>query len=775
MILANKMRLFLRISSFFCILALSISLFRIEKVYDMPLFEMHIEGLSFSPVYEEVAGLAPTKIDRYEVTGTLEFDTPRSVFYFEFPRNDSILQSDITVEWITEDTIYQKKLDTEDLDMQSFERTVFSSPWITGLKQSVQFRITSLSPIDMKSVKLISSDTVTARKKISLDFWRPVWADTRIVSRKDWWANEEYRYKDSTVWKKRYEEWAKVPPRPLTDKEKYAIALNKEREEFLVSRHPDTTKYVSLVRKEGDRPLVWPIEKVKQVNRIVIHHTAENLDKEADDETLLRAIYQYHAVSRGWGDIWYNYVIWQRWTIYEWRAGGDYVIWAHAMWNNAGTVGVSVMGNFEKISLNRDQKQGLEEAISFLAKKYGITLSAQVDGVKVCDTNECRPFLQVRTPSLLGHRDVGTTSCPGANIYKELPSLVGKYDGVYAPVYNPISGPIEEPEKKIEQKETDTMMDSVSRLVRKYSPPMKSKLSPGPEVKVRLSYPESQDSVSLASGTEKNTFLFVGKRRVLLKSSDQVVITASGKILEATVWKKKYRWSPVSVQWDLVVVPSWSRIPAWDSVGKYNDNVFRNRVVVRNNEWKIELVNELPLEYYLKWMGEVSEWDAKSIPEKVKTIIVSARSYALYYQSPKLPTEKRKFPGKPYDISDNPDESQKYLGYSYELRSPTVATFVDETNREVIWFGNELVKAWYSTSTDGKTLSYKEYCESRGLANCSDIPYLQSVEDPAAVGRQRLGHGVGISGVGATYFASQWWWYKQIIEYYLSGTTVAKK
>lgn len=43
-----------------------------------------------------------------------------------------------------------------------------------------------------------------------------------------------------------------------------------------------------------------------------------------------------------------------------------------------GTVGIATMGNFQNMTLNRDQQAGLEEAITMVAKKYGITLSAQV-------------------------------------------------------------------------------------------------------------------------------------------------------------------------------------------------------------------------------------------------------------------------------------------------------------------------------------------------------------------------------------------------------------
>lgn len=174
-------------------------------------------------------------------------------------------------------------------------------------------------------------------------------------------------------------------------------------------------------------------------------------------------------------------------------------------------------------------------------------------------------------------------------------------------------------------------------------------------------------------------------------------------------------------------------------------------------------------------MGEVSEGDAQSLAEKSKAIIVAARSYALYYRDPLLAPEMRKFPGKSYHLSDNPDEAQKYLGYSYEMRSPTVSRLVDATHREVIWYADRVVKAWYSSSTDGQTRSYLEYCQSRGVSSCQDIPYLRSVADPGSVGQARSGHGVGISGRGSSYFALQGWSYRQIIEYYMTGVTVGKR
>lgn len=47
--------------------------------------------------------------------------------------------------------------------------------------------------------------------------------------------------------------------------------------------------------------------------------------------------------------------------------------------------------------------------------------------------------------------------------------------------------------------------------------------------------------------------------------------------------------------------------------------------------------------------------------------------------------------------------------------------------------------------------------------------------DPGGVGKTLKGHGVGISGIGATYFAvNMEWKYPKIVRYYLEGTEIKK-
>jgi stage II sporulation protein D len=230
--------------------------------------------------------------------------------------------------------------------------------------------------------------------------------------------------------------------------------------------------------------------------------------------------------------------------------------------------------------------------------------------------------------------------------------------------------------------------------------------------------------------------------------------------LDLTFGDKKFSGKRIVFHSDVVALPSWSRIPAWDTLKRYNDNLFRSKIILENHAGKLLVVNELPIEDYLKGLGEVSNTDPL---EKIKTITVAARTYAYHYIDPK----NRKYQTKLYDGSDNPDEFQKYLGYGYELRSPNVSQAVRSTKGKVITYKDALIKAWYFSSSDGKTRSYREYCEQNTGKSCRDIPYLQSVEDPAGKGKTRSGHGVGISGIGATFAANNGKKYQEIIQYYL--------
>lgn len=117
------------------------------------------------------------------------------------------------------------------------------------------------------------------------------------------------RYADSSYWKEKYPDYLKYVQRPKTQSELDAIYLDRARVDFLKKYFPDTTKTMSLSRYNNGHLLVWPTQKVKKVNRIVLHHTAEDMNSAASDEEVLRAMYAYHTLSRQWGDIGYNYIV----------------------------------------------------------------------------------------------------------------------------------------------------------------------------------------------------------------------------------------------------------------------------------------------------------------------------------------------------------------------------------------------------------------------------------------------------------------------------------
>ena len=171
------------------------------------------------------------------------------------------------------------------------------------------------------------------------------------------------------------------------------------------------------------------------------------------------------------------------------------------------------------------------------------------------------------------------------------------------------------------------------------------------------------------------------------------------------------------------------------------------------------MINELPLESYVKGVAEVSNSDPT---EKLKTMAVIARTYALYYVR-----MDEKFPSMPYDLTDDPEECQKYLGYGYESRSPNMGSAVDATEGLIVTYLGKLIKTPYFNETDGtKTKSAEE------VWGWTTTPYLVSVPDPLCEATAFSGHGVGLSGCGATAAAENGSTYDEIIEYYYTGVEI---
>lgn len=209
----------------------------------------------------------------------------------------------------------------------------------------------------------------------------------------------------------------------------------------------------------------------------------------------------------------------------------------------------------------------------------------------------------------------------------------------------------------------------------------------------------------------------------------------------------------------IVEILTMERRPSWNQ--NLNDNRFRGIMEMRIVDGQVAYVNELPMEDYLKGLAEVSNGDH---PEKQKTIAVLARTYARFYMS----DENRKFPGMPYDGSDDPAIFQRYLGYGVEARSPNFVSAVEATKDMVVTYNGELIKTPYFNQSDGRTRSAEE------VWGWTHTPYLKSVSDPWCQGLELKGHGVGLSGCGSTAQAEEGKTFEEIIKYYYTGVAVQK-
>jgi hypothetical protein len=173
-------------------------------------------------------------------------------------------------------------------------------------------------------------------------------------------------------------------------------------------------------RRDENGSLLWPLE-YRSVEKIIVHHTVSANDyAEEQAASLVRGIYYYHAVTRGWGDIGYNYLVDKYGNIYEGRYGGPGVVGGHVHGYNYGSMGIGAIGS-------HGNTQPPSEPPS--DPPTGETLTAIADLV-AWEANrsyihplESAPFYGVTMPNLTGHRDYSATNCPGDYFNVELPSL----------------------------------------------------------------------------------------------------------------------------------------------------------------------------------------------------------------------------------------------------------------------------------------------------------------------------------------------------------------
>lgn len=150
---------------------------------------------------------------------------------------------------------------------------------------------------------------------------------------------------------------------------------------------------------EGEASPRWSPEYATK-NKQVYHHTVTT--NGAEPYATMRAIWYYHANTRGWGDIGYNYVVDQYGHIYKGRNGGKNVIGAHVYGYNTRSIGVALLGTYTSSYANSSAVGGISSIISY---------SAYLNNIGI---------------NLYGHRQLDSTQCPGDKFYAQKSTIVSQ-------------------------------------------------------------------------------------------------------------------------------------------------------------------------------------------------------------------------------------------------------------------------------------------------------------------------------------------------------------
>lgn len=144
--------------------------------------------------------------------------------------------------------------------------------------------------------------------------------------------------------------------------------------------------------------------------RITIHHTETPSNDSLGVPARLRQIQNYHIDVRGWCDIGYHFLVARDGNVYQGRR--ENTLGAHVAGANTGNVGVAFVGSFMSAAPSAAMQSAAARVLGALARDYGITLNRT----------------QVK-----GHRERGSTACPGDALYARLGALLDEAVGVAAP------------------------------------------------------------------------------------------------------------------------------------------------------------------------------------------------------------------------------------------------------------------------------------------------------------------------------------------------------
>ena len=179
---------------------------------------------------------------------------------------------------------------------------------------------------------------------------------------------------------------------------------------------------------------VWP-PAFYPTQKLTVHHTAGQ-NNDPNPAATVRSIYYYHAVTLGYGDIGYQFLIDAQGNIYKGRwsgpandsnsaddsptgenAQGYGVTAAHVKDYNSGNIGVAILGTYDTVDISPAARSSLVNLLAWEADHHGLDPQAS--------STYTNPITGVQKfePNISGHRDWAATDCPGTMLYADLPSI----------------------------------------------------------------------------------------------------------------------------------------------------------------------------------------------------------------------------------------------------------------------------------------------------------------------------------------------------------------
>lgn len=157
-----------------------------------------------------------------------------------------------------------------------------------------------------------------------------------------------------------------------------------------------------------------PPAATQRLDNFFVHHTAgSNNYTQAQVPSILRGIHSFHTKGRGWCDVGYNFLVDKWGTAYEGRRGGIGALTrgAHVAAHNDNSVGISLMGNYDTVKPTAAMLEGVAKLVAWKARAHYVPVKGTV-------TRKGKVFQRIS-----GHRDGGSTACPGEHVYAQLPKI----------------------------------------------------------------------------------------------------------------------------------------------------------------------------------------------------------------------------------------------------------------------------------------------------------------------------------------------------------------